>query len=310
MKLARIVLLLAVALFAIAAAEDEENELSVDDDHLELVEGGAEDPFADDLGDDLGDFTAEELGLGEAEKKDLEDAQAEALGEGGEDHTEALGENGEVPKVEDAEFVLSEAQIQSLLTKIDLNGDGKASIDEFKLFAKNSALLRSRKAFDESYTGEYVAKTIDEHMEEVKKQEESGSDDATLLEVDRQKLIAADANKDGKLDKDEYFRYFSSSDMDVQRVEAKLLFESADTNNDGLVDLKEFSTHTNAGIEADESDKELLADHKKQFTYLDKDGSGKLDLGEFQNYMTNHHQDESCWSLAYFSMFSILLVLV
>eukprot|EP00933_Yihiella_yeosuensis_P076566 TRINITY_DN863_c0_g1_i3.p1 TRINITY_DN863_c0_g1~~TRINITY_DN863_c0_g1_i3.p1 ORF type:complete len:295 (-),score=67.15 TRINITY_DN863_c0_g1_i3:455-1339(-) len=205
-------------------------------------------------------------------------------GEMAEGDDEVPGEGDDEGAVQGDTFALSEEQIGNMLKKIDFNGDGKASLDELKLFAQNSAMISSKKYFDEQYTGEYTPRTIDKHLED-----EHGSD---APEFEREKLVVADTNKDGKLDKDEYFRYFSSSDKDVQRVEAKLIFDSADTNKDGLVDLKEFSAHANVGVQADESDDYLLAEHKKQFTYLDEDGSGKLDVGEFQNYMTNHHQDE------------------
>eukprot|EP00933_Yihiella_yeosuensis_P076567 TRINITY_DN863_c0_g1_i4.p1 TRINITY_DN863_c0_g1~~TRINITY_DN863_c0_g1_i4.p1 ORF type:complete len:323 (-),score=93.69 TRINITY_DN863_c0_g1_i4:254-1222(-) len=268
MNLSRIVLwlLLVVAVSAIAAASS--------DEHPEEALGEGGDELALGEGDD-------ELALGE-----------EHDGEASE------GDDADLVSEEASEHALSEVQIGNMMKKIDFNGDGKASLDEFKLFAQNSALLNSQKQFDDQHNAGYSPKTIDEHLEDIKKT--LGEVDASTLEIDREKLVAADTNKDGTLDKDEYFRFFSASDKDVLNIEAKLYLKQADVNKDGFIDVGELAKHhllgsdlESAGQPQDEEHQAYLQkDAGRQLALLDKDGNGKLDVGEYASYFTLHHQDE------------------
>eukprot|EP00933_Yihiella_yeosuensis_P076562 TRINITY_DN863_c0_g1_i1.p1 TRINITY_DN863_c0_g1~~TRINITY_DN863_c0_g1_i1.p1 ORF type:complete len:336 (-),score=92.59 TRINITY_DN863_c0_g1_i1:453-1460(-) len=281
MNLSRIALwlLLVVAVFTIAAASS--------DEHPEEALGEGDD----------------EQAVGEEHDGEASEGDDElAPGEG--DADLALGEehDGEASGGDDADSVyehaLSEVQIGNMMKKIDFNGDGKASLDEFKLFAQNSALLNSQKQFDDQHNAGYSPKTIDEHLEDIKKT--LGEVDASTLEIDREKLVAADTNKDGTLDKDEYFRFFSASDKDVLNIEAKLYLKQADVNKDGFIDVGELAKHhllgsdlESAGQPQDEEHQAYLQkDAGRQLALLDKDGNGKLDVGEYASYFTLHHQDE------------------
>eukprot|EP00933_Yihiella_yeosuensis_P076563 TRINITY_DN863_c0_g1_i10.p1 TRINITY_DN863_c0_g1~~TRINITY_DN863_c0_g1_i10.p1 ORF type:complete len:322 (-),score=103.93 TRINITY_DN863_c0_g1_i10:149-1114(-) len=268
MNLSRIVLwlLLVVAVSAIAAASS--------DEHPEEALGEGGDELALGEGDD-------ELALGE-----------EHDGEASE------GDDADLVSEEASEHALSEVQIGNMMKKIDFNGDGKASLDEFKLFAKNSALLEAQNSFDEQHPAEtFVVKTVDEHLEEIRKKYE-GFDDEGMLELDRQKHLAADENKDGKLDKDEYFQYFSSSNEDVLKIDARINLKRLDANGDGFVDFDEFlkEIHGEQALGGDSEGEEDRAaarkDAEKQFGLMDKDKNGKLDVDEYASYFTNHHQDE------------------
>eukprot|EP00933_Yihiella_yeosuensis_P076571 TRINITY_DN863_c0_g1_i8.p1 TRINITY_DN863_c0_g1~~TRINITY_DN863_c0_g1_i8.p1 ORF type:complete len:335 (-),score=102.83 TRINITY_DN863_c0_g1_i8:149-1153(-) len=281
MNLSRIALwlLLVVAVFTIAAASS--------DEHPEEALGEGDD----------------EQAVGEEHDGEASEGDDElAPGEG--DADLALGEehDGEASGGDDADSVyehaLSEVQIGNMMKKIDFNGDGKASLDEFKLFAKNSALLEAQNSFDEQHPAEtFVVKTVDEHLEEIRKKYE-GFDDEGMLELDRQKHLAADENKDGKLDKDEYFQYFSSSNEDVLKIDARINLKRLDANGDGFVDFDEFlkEIHGEQALGGDSEGEEDRAaarkDAEKQFGLMDKDKNGKLDVDEYASYFTNHHQDE------------------
>eukprot|EP00933_Yihiella_yeosuensis_P076570 TRINITY_DN863_c0_g1_i7.p1 TRINITY_DN863_c0_g1~~TRINITY_DN863_c0_g1_i7.p1 ORF type:complete len:302 (-),score=82.00 TRINITY_DN863_c0_g1_i7:149-1054(-) len=211
-------------------------------------------------------------------------------GEMAEGDDEVPGEGDDEGAVQGDTFALSEEQIGNMLKKIDFNGDGKASLDELKLFAQNSAMISSKKYFDEQYTGEYTPRTIDKHLED-----EHGSD---APEFEREKLVVADTNKDGKLDKDEYFQYFSSSNEDVLKIDARINLKRLDANGDGFVDFDEFlkEIHGEQALGGDSEGEEDRAaarkDAEKQFGLMDKDKNGKLDVDEYASYFTNHHQDE------------------
>eukprot|EP00933_Yihiella_yeosuensis_P076565 TRINITY_DN863_c0_g1_i2.p1 TRINITY_DN863_c0_g1~~TRINITY_DN863_c0_g1_i2.p1 ORF type:complete len:305 (-),score=76.73 TRINITY_DN863_c0_g1_i2:140-1054(-) len=211
-------------------------------------------------------------------------------GEMAEGDDEVPGEGDDEGAVQGDTFALSEEQIGNMLKKIDFNGDGKASLDELKLFAQNSAMISSKKYFDEQYTGEYTPRTIDKHLED-----EHGSD---APEFEREKLVVADTNKDGKLDKDEHFQIYSGSNKDVLAIEANFKLKEMDANKDGFLDIDEFTKGNFQGFgpdgepEDEATNAEMQQDSKSQFSLLDKDGNGKLNGGEYASWFSQHHQDE------------------
>ena len=86
-----------------------------------------------------------------------------------------------------------------------------------------------------------------------------------------------DLDKDGKVSLEELFLAIKSGKLGLLHSEAgcRVFLKAADTNNDGFISIKEFSSYV----------RKREADLVKLFNEIDKDGDGKLTTAELRTYM-------------------------
>jgi len=193
----------------------------------------------------------------------------------------------EEPQEEHIEKNLDPEHMKVLHGKIDTNGDGKMNLDEILAFWKLTRKDMIAKTLDvqiemmdsdgdkkismEELVGQYADRFSDDADEEEKLREKQVHD----LEI--AKFGAADKNNDGFLDREELpAAIYPEAHPEILRLMGTHALETKDKNKDGKLDPNEF-------WETDEEHtEELLAD----FTKLDKDASGFLDLQEIIEWET------------------------
>lgn len=187
--------------------------------------------------------------------------------------------------IDEPEEKVTPEQLKKLHAKMDADADGKVSTSEFWNFSYMTQLSSE-------------AKQAAEIMPEM------------------------DGDSDGKLSLDEVFKsyYGEREEFDHEKARDGEKFGAADTNSDGLLDLKEFTSfaypyfHDNVlptvarhhVQDADEDGDGLLAidefmgklagvdkrsaEDLQTFKKIDKDGSGKLDEQELMPWVSGHFQ--------------------
>eukprot|EP00933_Yihiella_yeosuensis_P024344 TRINITY_DN18873_c0_g1_i2.p1 TRINITY_DN18873_c0_g1~~TRINITY_DN18873_c0_g1_i2.p1 ORF type:complete len:322 (-),score=96.85 TRINITY_DN18873_c0_g1_i2:102-1067(-) len=266
MNLSNIVLLLIVAVTALSVVAEEAPASESPSPQAQVV--------------------AEEAPASESASPEAQKASEDEGNEDDEDDEEDEGDDDEQPP-------LSEDQIRKVFKLIDFNGDGKASVHEFRVFAKEQSLLRERKIFDDAQTDPeeaHATQTIDAIVNLFGNYAEK--------EENRAKLTAADANKDGKINAEEYFQYFHETSDAVINVEAQLSMKKADHDKDGFIDVHEFAKIRSVVLGEAPSEKEKKRHEKalkfqsSEFERLDTDKDQKLSLAEWVRFLSTNRQDE------------------
>lgn len=98
---------------------------------------------------------------------------------------------------------------------------------------------------------------------------------------------AADADRDGQLNKDEFHAYLHpEASTAVLEVVAEMRFQTADSKpKDGLVTLEEFLAESREGDAGEDFSPE---DATADFKVYDSNASGALDLAEFREHLGGH----------------------
>ncbi|XP_012275235.1 reticulocalbin-2 isoform X2 [Orussus abietinus] len=187
----------------------------------------------------------------------------------------------------------SKRRLMILLTKMDLNNNKLIERNELKAWILRSfdmlSAEESRDRLDDADTDEDGKVTWEEILLDT-----YGSDpedlvlDAKLVEDDRATFQAADFNKDGYLDSDEFRAY--THPEETSRMFPLILSQALaekDTNNDSFISFQEF-----LGNRAKDGDKEWLIIEKDKFdNELDKDKDGRLDLNEILAWLVPSNED-------------------
>lgn len=147
--------------------------------------------------------------------------------------------------------MLSEEESQDRLEDADTDEDGKVTWDE---------------VLQDTYGNNHEDLAIEDQ----------------LIQNDKQMFEAADLNKDGYLDSEEFKAY--THPEETPRMFSLLLkqaLEDKDTDKDGYVNFQEFVSDR-----AKSKDKEWLLVEKDKFDYeYDKNGDGRLDNDEVLSWL-------------------------
>lgn len=185
---------------------------------------------------------------------------------------------------------LTSEQLRNMHSKFDLDGNGKASLEEVLSFAARIGLEVARKdigtVLQEIDTDKDSHVNLDEHLNDIHSQAEGG-DEAEMKELEvrksleARKFAAADSNGDGKLQSDELAALFYPETHDgVLTVSSAENLKLKDLNGDGKLSVREFWEAGDADAEGVDLSQEELSDFGK----LDTDGDGFLNLDELKTW--------------------------
>eukprot|EP00933_Yihiella_yeosuensis_P013030 TRINITY_DN1226_c0_g1_i1.p1 TRINITY_DN1226_c0_g1~~TRINITY_DN1226_c0_g1_i1.p1 ORF type:complete len:290 (-),score=65.84 TRINITY_DN1226_c0_g1_i1:234-1103(-) len=211
---------------------------------------------------------------------------------------------------EDLRTEFKEEDLRALHKDIDSDGDGKASLDEFRQFAVQQFMSNSRREFDQQQKGNesYEEKSLGMHIIDfkdlLKDQNTSAEEIRKYVEFIRAKLRAADANGNKWIETEEYYHYRYHTTDAVLTVVANNKFKESDKNSDGFLDYEEFDElnvkDMSIWLEMEDAQQRAeikksklrVRDCQKSFALLDGNGDGKLDDSEFKPYSSQHHSHE------------------
>jgi len=197
------------------------------------------------------------------------------------------------------ELALSEAQLAGLHGRIDLDGDGKVTLEELLLHARaaSRSIARQdvRSIFDELDADHDGRLSLEEHIGDLEKQVE-GADHEELLDFERRKEVevakfaAADDNGDGLLDEEEApALFYPETHEGVLEVAVQEVLRVRDRSRDGRLSLLEFWDVD----EADAGDTGLSEEEVTDFHRLDRDGDGYLDAGDLRQWESGRFHTEA-----------------
>ncbi|XP_015109153.1 reticulocalbin-2 [Diachasma alloeum] len=209
------------------------------------------------------------------------------------DHEAILGSVREAEEFHHLPIEESKKRLKILLEKMDLNKDGFIERNELKAWILRSfSMLSSEESKDRLEDAdanddgkisweEILHDTYGSDPEDLAIDEKLVSDDKATFE-------AADLDKDGLLDPEEFKAY--THPEETPRMFPLLLEQSLaekDTDNDGSISFQEF-----LGSRARNEDKEWLLVEKEKFDHEhDKNGDGKLDSGEILAWLVPSNED-------------------
>lgn len=107
-----------------------------------------------------------------------------------------------------------------------------------------------------------------------------GVDFKTLRREFVQQFCKADVDQSSKLDRDEFLKCLEKWDLG----DCGFLFNMADTDRNGSVDIKEFLAFCEAMLKMS-SDEDITGFLKLAFKSADEDGNGELSLAQFKNFV-------------------------
>jgi len=213
------------------------------------------------------------------------------------DHESILGSAKEAEAYDQLSPEEAKKNLLVLLRKMDTSKDGLIDTKEMHQWILRSFSLlsaeESSERFDDTDADENGFVTWAEHVSETYGDGgDLDGDDETqrMVGEDRSLFNIADANKDGKLDEDEFLA-FSHPEEDARMV--PLLVDQAlaekDTDKDGRLSFKEYITAQHKGEEQD--DEGLLVEKEHFDEDYDKDGDGYLDRSEITAWLVPDNAD-------------------
>lgn len=191
---------------------------------------------------------------------------------------------------------LTPEQMTALHGKMDLNGDGKASLAEVMSFAEGVGAAIAAKdihaILEEIDTSKDGKLTLQEHLSDIHNQADGG-DEEEIKEMEQRKQVetakfkAADLNGDGFLDEKEApALFYPETHPGVLAVTVQETLRMKDKNGDGKLDAREF-------WEADEAEDGDLSDEERaDFAKLDTNGDGFLGQDELQAWESGRFHTE------------------
>ncbi|XP_029848832.2 reticulocalbin-2 [Ixodes scapularis] len=208
------------------------------------------------------------------------------------DHEAILGSRDAADEYDQLSPEEAKRRLQELAVKMDKDGDGYVDRTEliewilrsFKLLTQEEAAERFE---DEDKDGDGKV-TWDEHVREAfgsshRDADPNEEDDLRLMEEDDRYFKAADANKDGALDKEEFPKFSHPSEFpEMQNILYEETMKKKDADRDGYLSLEEFAS--------EDADKPLTSEQflveKERFEMdYDRNGDKKLDKQETLNWL-------------------------
>lgn len=216
------------------------------------------------------------------------------------DHEAILGSKKEAEEYDELDPEEAKRRLEVLLTKMDRDND--RAIDRKELYAW---ILRSFKALskedsderfedtDEDDNGfiswnEYKDDEFDFGDGEIDETDDVVKEELQLMEEDKMLFDAADANKDQKLDKDEFLAFtHPEEDPNMKPHVINQVLKEKDADNDGEISFQEY-----IGARGKDKDKEWLIEEKERFdTELDKNGDNSLNKEEIVAWIIPSNED-------------------
>lgn len=209
------------------------------------------------------------------------------------DHEAILGSRDAAEEYDQLSPEEAKRRLKELAVKMDQNGDGYVDraeliewiIRSFKLLTQEEAAERFE---DEDKDGDGKV-TWDEHVKEAfgsshrEADPENEEDDMRLMEEDDRYFKAADANKDGALDKEEFPKFSHPSEFpEMQNILYEETMKKKDADGDGYLTLDEFASE-----DADRplSSEQFVVEKERFEMDYDKNGDKKLDKQETLNWL-------------------------
>lgn len=202
---------------------------------------------------------------------------------------------------ESTEERLTVKQIGALHRAFDGDGNGKVSMAEVlafsaevrKTIAKQDVLGLMEETDADKDGKMSLAELLKSEEEGAERADSAYQQDAEArVALETKKFAAADADKNGLLEKDELTSFFFPENNDVVlQLTAQANLEARDADKDQLVTAEELYGTVH-------QDQALNDEEMEYFKKLDKDGSGKLDLQELLPFESGvMHTEESLRSL-------------
>ncbi|XP_067006847.2 reticulocalbin-2 [Anabrus simplex] len=210
------------------------------------------------------------------------------------DHEAILGSVKEAEEFDQLEPGEAKRRLRILVSKMDLNKDNAIDRNElhawivrsFKMLSKEESHDRFEDA-DENEDGivtwsEYVADAYGIQGDEDISLTGENVEDEKLIKEDKKMFEAADKNKDGSLDKDEFLMFTHPEEHpEMLPLILKQTLEEKDLDGDGFISFQEY-----IGERGKLQDKEWLVAEKDKFDHeYDKDGDGKLNGPEILSWV-------------------------
>mmetsp|Transcript_11288 Transcript_11288/g.24880 ORF Transcript_11288/g.24880 Transcript_11288/m.24880 type:complete len:272 (-) Transcript_11288:52-867(-) len=185
------------------------------------------------------------------------------------------------------EEMLTDEQLRALHQKFDQDGNGKVSLAEIMAFA--SEMGRSIAARDISAILEEIdldkdgKLSLEEHLTDIENQAEGGDEEEkqemrNRKRIEEDKFMAADVNQDKVLDVDEVASlFYPETHEGVLAVTVAETMRQKDRNQDGKLSPREFWE-----VEGTGEDAELTEEEKQDFAKLDLNGDGVIDMSELR----------------------------
>eukprot|EP00933_Yihiella_yeosuensis_P015076 TRINITY_DN13274_c1_g1_i1.p1 TRINITY_DN13274_c1_g1~~TRINITY_DN13274_c1_g1_i1.p1 ORF type:complete len:301 (-),score=74.27 TRINITY_DN13274_c1_g1_i1:179-997(-) len=185
---------------------------------------------------------------------------------------------------------LKAEQLRGLHAHLDLNRDGKVSLQEVIQFSREMgrriAMKDVNAILEEVDTNKDGQLSLDEHLNDIHNQAEGGdTEEIKLMEakkiVETQKFRAADMDENQALSLEEVASlFYPETHEGVLDVSVAETLRTKDQNGDGVLDVKEF-WEFGAG---DSEEEQLSEEEREDFRKLDLDGSGTLDHNELKQW--------------------------
>lgn len=210
------------------------------------------------------------------------------------DHEAVLGSKSKSKEFDSLTPEESKQRLKVLVSsKIDANHDDQIDKEElvnwllqsFKSLAEEDG--RERMEEEDTNKDEFV--TWDEHLKDTFDIDESTDEDIYLrdevMKEDKELWMAADINKDGKLDVNEFSAFNSPEDYEfMHETLYQQLMAKRDKNKDGYLSLIEFTSDIHG--EAPDFKSEQFLDEKDKFENdYDIDKDGRLNRKEIINWI-------------------------
>lgn len=204
-----------------------------------------------------------------------------------------LEDDEEELQEEEALDSLSAEQLRKMHDKVDLNKDGLITVAETLEFSKK---MREHVAgkdlkliFGQLDSDKDGKLALEEFLRDMSELDEDADKEEheKYLHLEKAKFSIGDADKDGFLSEQELKAIYDPDQHEgILDLAAKATMEEKDANKDGALSLEEF-----AG-EVGEVAEPPTDEDKEQFTKLDKNHDGKLDLHELKLWETNQWHTE------------------
>ncbi|CAL1532728.1 unnamed protein product [Lymnaea stagnalis] len=161
--------------------------------------------------------------------------------------------------------MLDREEAMEKLEEEDENGDQKITFAE---------ILHKQYGYSEGDLDDMLKHEMDEEETDVYQ----------VVTDDKKRFVAADLNKDGFLDENEYVAYFQPYDFPhMYQVEMERSMKDMDDDSDGTISMQEFI--------GDNADEETRFSEMTNFEELDKDKDGKLTPDELRPWALPDNDD-------------------